>query len=207
MHLITTLIFLGVSQVAQAAVETPVSAAELNEKLTFYRQIDRLEADFRQVKDLHEMGMQMKSEGRLTLLAGESVVWEVLKPSRVKVELDPSGIQVTRGEGTGKTVEKITSADMPKGADGSSLRDLIQWLRMDAKILSAQYTVTRTTKDHFIFTPKTPGPFSRLEMDLPGRGYLRKLILRETSGDQMTLEFSAPRIKKSKPSKPGKAAA
>ncbi len=185
---------------ALAAAEFKVSEAELGEKLRFYTTFQSLEADFHQVKDLKEMGLQMKSEGRLTLKRPDTVVWEVTKPAHVKVELGAAGIRITTGEGVSATIQNYPADQMPKEGDGASLHDLVAWLKLDAHALANQYAITRTNADHFIFAPKKNGPFKTMEMDLSGAGHLEKLILHEASGDQMTLRFGKPRIISSKKS-------
>jgi outer membrane lipoprotein-sorting protein len=196
LHLIALLTLGAVFPASGWAAETPVTENELATKLRYYSSIRALEADFRQVKNLREMGMQMKSEGRLTLRRPDSVIWEVTKPARVKVELTSAGIRITSGEGTTATVQSFSAAQMPKDGDALGLHDLVAWLRLDAHALSEQYTITRTTTDHFIFAPKKIGPFKTMEMDLSGAGQLTKLVLNESSGDQMTLQFGKPHLLK-----------
>jgi outer membrane lipoprotein-sorting protein len=174
--------------------ESSVSEGELTEKLRFYATLGSLEADFHQVKDLRELGMQMKSEGRLTLRRPDSVIWEVTKPARVRVELGSAGVRITSGDGQAASVQTFSADQMPKDRDASSLHDLVAWLKLDAHVLAAQYTITKTTGDHFVFTPKKSGPFKTMEMDLSRAGHLEKLILNETSGDRMTLTFGRPRM-------------
>ncbi|MBS1961834.1 MAG: outer membrane lipoprotein carrier protein LolA [Bdellovibrionales bacterium] len=188
-----------------AADPTPVSETALAEKLRFYASIKTLETDFHQVKDLRDLGMQMKSEGRLTLRRPDAVIWEVRKPARVKVELDSKGIRITSGEGKSATVQTFSSsemsAQMQKDKATSSLHDLVAWLKLDAHALSEQYAITTTGTDargqsRFVFTPKKPGPFASMEMELAKAGHLAKLVLNEASGDRMTLEFARPKVVK-----------
>jgi outer membrane lipoprotein-sorting protein len=183
--------------VTLCAADTPVTEAQLGEKLRFYAGIATLESDFHQVKDLKELGMQMKSEGRLTLKRPDSVIWEIRKPAHVKVELDLKKIRITSGDGASATVQTFTADQMPKDKDASSLRDLVAWLKLDAHALADQYVITKTTEDHFNFAPKKTGPFRTMEMDLSKAGHLKTLTLNETSGDRMILSFERPRVLKS----------
>jgi hypothetical protein len=184
----------GASLSARSAVAVPVTEQELAAKLRFYAKIGTLETDFHQVKVLKELGMEMKSEGRLTLKRPDSVVWEVTKPAPVKVELGRAGVRITNGEGASARVENFPTAEMPKEGSASSLHDLVAWLRLDAHALSTQYAIAKTAPDHFIFTPKKPGPFRTMEMDLSQDGHLKKLVLNEATGDQMRLTFAKPRV-------------
>ena len=182
-----------------AASESPVTETQLAEKLRFYATIGTLEADFHQVKDLKELGMKMTSEGRLILKRTDSVIWEVTKPARVKVELGTTGIRITSGEGATATVQNFPIEQMPNDKNTSSLHDLVAWLKLDAHALSTEYTITKTTSDHFVFTPKKVGPFKSMEMDLSGAGHLERLVLNETSGDEMIMTFARPRVRKTLP--------
>lgn len=188
---------------AAAAETTSVTEAQLAEHLRLYSTIKTLEADFHQVKDLRELGMQMKSEGRLTLRRPDAVTWEVRKPARVKVELDPNGMRITSGEGKTATVQTFSTAQMGASMSGdkdaSSLRDLVAWLKLDAHALAEQYAIATTGGNRFFFTPKKPGPIASMEMELAKAGHLSKLVLNESSGDRMTLEFSRPKIVKGAP--------
>ncbi len=184
--------------VTALASETPVTETQLAEKLRYYARIANLEADFHQVKDLKELGMQMKSEGRLTLRRPDSVVWEITRPAPVRVDLGNGKIRIQSGEGASATVQNFSADQMPKDKDASSLRDLVAWLRLDAHALAEQYAITRTTADHFVFAPKKTGPFRTMEMDLSKSGHLEKLVLNEVSGDRMTLTFGPPRVVKAK---------
>ncbi len=183
--------------VTPCAGDTSVTETQLGEKLRFYAGIATLEADFHQVKDLKELGMQMKSEGRLTLRRPDTVIWEIRKPAHVKVELDLKGIRITSGDGRAATVQAFSADQMPKDQDASSLHDLVAWLKLDAHALAEQYTITKTTENHFDFAPKKAGPFRSMEMDLSKAGQLEKLTLNETSGDRMILSFERPRVIKS----------
>jgi len=181
---------------ASVARATPVSEAALAEKLKFYASIRTFEADFKQRKELREMGMEMKSEGRLTLRRPSTVIWEILKPARVKVELGTKEIKITSGEGANATVQSFSSDQLPDDKGASSMRDLVAWLKLDAKALSEQYVITKTPADRYLFEPRKPGPFLSMEMALSKKGHLETLVLNETSGDRMTLTFAKPRVRK-----------
>lgn len=191
-RLVFTLLTLGV---AHAADGTPVREAELADKLRFYASIASLEADFHQVKDLKDMGMRMKSEGRFRLEPPSgAVVWEVRKPAHVKVELDAKGIRITSGDGAQATIQTFRAEEMPKGGDAASLHDLVAWLKLDAHALAEQYEIARLPDDRFLFTPRKPGPFRTMEMALAKDGHLKTLVLDEASGDRMTIAFEKPRV-------------
>ena len=178
------------------AAESTVTEAMLAEKLRFYAALGSLEADFKQVKELREMGMDMKSEGRLTLKRPDVVVWEILKPARVKVELGTTGIKITSGEGANATGQSFSADQMPQDKGASGMRDLVAWLKLDAKALSEQYVITKTPAERYLFEPRKTGPFKSMEMALAKDGHLETLVLNEASGDRMTLTFAKPRVRK-----------
>ena len=66
---------------------TEISERELATKLKQYERMTALEAPFQQLKILKEMGITLKSEGRLTVVRPSHVVWEITKPSPVRVTL------------------------------------------------------------------------------------------------------------------------
>lgn len=174
--------------------EGTVSEAALTEKLRFYASIRSLEADFKQLKELREMDMEMRSEGRLTLKRPDTVIWEVLKPARVKVELGAKEIRITSGEGPAASREIYSVDQMPGDKGASSLRDLVAWLKLDAHALHEQYAITRSSNGNYVFVPRKAGPFRSMEMNLAKAGHLETLILNESSGDRMTLKFAKPRV-------------
>jgi outer membrane lipoprotein-sorting protein len=184
-----------VSVSGRAAV--PVSEAELAKKLKLYASISTLSVSFKQTKTLKDLGMQLKSEGRLKLERPDKVTWEITQPSPVLVTLDKTQIQIRSGKGADAQTQTLKMGEASSDQPTQSLTGLIAWLNLDSKKLSEQYQVSETGKQLFHFEPKQKDtvPFQSLDMGLSPDGQLKRLAIHEISGDQLEIEFGKPQIR------------
>ncbi|HEX4924914.1 MAG TPA: outer membrane lipoprotein carrier protein LolA [Bdellovibrionales bacterium] len=186
----------GAALGARGAEDVRLSAEALAEKLKQYETIDSLEATFKQSKRFKDLTIELKSDGRIKLERKKRiVVWEVLRPSPLKATLLQDELRLESGEGASRVEQTIKTANVGKKA-ASGLTMLVAWLELDAVRLSKDYDVARAADGRFLFTPKAKqeNPFERLEMWLDSKGFMSKLKVLETSGDQFQIEFSAPKI-------------
>lgn len=188
---------------ACTVLAAPLSETEISERLKYYRALSSLDVTFHQTKKIVDAGIEIKSEGRLRLenssSKAEIIVWEILKPSPVRVTLNSAGVEIVTGSGDSVNRLKFKENDLPKGESGSAagFRSLGAWLKLDAKELSAEYTIESLNARTVRFTPKTAtGPFVKLEMELPEGGPLEVLRLSERSGDELFIRFAKPRVKR-----------
>lgn len=183
-----------VSLSSQAAV--PLSEAELAKRLKFYASISTLSVGFKQIKTLKDLGMQLKSEGRLKLERPDKITWEITKPSPLVVNLDKNEIRIRSGVGADERVQTLKMSEASADQPTQSLTGLIAWLNLDSKALSEQYQVSATDKQSFHFEPKQKEsvPFQSLDMSLGVDGQLKHLTLHELSGDSLEIEFGKPQI-------------
>jgi outer membrane lipoprotein-sorting protein len=186
------------SVMGQAA--EPLSQAELAKKLKFYASISTLSVTFKQTKNLKDMGVQLKSEGRLSLHRPNKVVWEITQPSPLEVTLEHDQIQIRSGRGPAAQVQTLKMSEASLDQPTQSMAGLIAWLNLDARALSEQYKVFAKDSNSFRFEPKQKDlmPFDNLEMSLGKDGQLKRLTLHEVSQDTLDIEFGPPTFSRSR---------
>lgn len=175
----------------------PLDREALRQRLKFYSQVNELETTFSQTKFLSDMGVELKSEGRFQLRRPQQVVWEIVKPGRVRIEMTRDEIVVTSGEGASQSKRVLKVSAIPDEKDIKSLKNLVSWLELDAQALSEEYSVFAVGKQAFRFVPKNAklSAFKELEMTLANGGHLSRLVIHEPSGDRMDITFGTPRKK------------
>jgi outer membrane lipoprotein-sorting protein len=189
---------LGIGVAGQAA--EPVSEKILAERLKLYASVATLEVSFKQLKTLKDLGLQLKSEGRLKLQPPNRVVWEILQPSPVQVTLDQNEIRIRSGKGADAQVQTFKMSEAPSDPSTQNLTGLIAWLTLDSKALAEQYMIYAEGSNSFRFIPKQKGtappstPFKDLFMTLSGNGLLKHLTIDELSGDTVDIDFGTPKI-------------
>ncbi len=178
-----------------SAAQTPgVTQAQFSEQLRFYDKIEWIESEFKQIKTIAELGVDIASEGNLFVRRGRSfeVRWEVKKPAWLLVELNPSQVTIKSGNRENPRTEKWNLSKR------QGLGTLVSWLRLDSKELYQAYTIQKETNNIFLFTPKRKdeNPFKSLKMFLHKKGFLSSLEIQEKSGDVMKIEFREPKFKR-----------
>lgn len=172
----------------------PLSEIELDKILFRYKFLETISADFSQIKTVKDADIVLTSKGRFEIKLPHSVVWEILEPSPVRIQMDASEIQILKGSGPTqeKTVLKIAEGNSEELS--RNLAQMMSWLKLDAHLLYSQYTVTKTEKQVMEFLPKSQGPFEKLILKLDKKGHVREAHITEKSGDSMELHFGPPRI-------------
>jgi outer membrane lipoprotein-sorting protein len=183
-----------------AALSAVISPEELSKRLQFYRSISSLKVDFKQLKTLNDLHVKLESQGHLKLVQPDQVIWEILKPSRVQIQLNKNELQIASGEGAERSVQTLKIDDMPEGKDSRSIAGLMAWLQLDAHVLSERYLVSSVGTSKLEFVPKDvkQSVFSRIEMSLSSSGHLESLHILETSGDEIDIRFGVPIIETKK---------
>ena len=177
---------------AWAAAEKPVSAEQLEQALTKYQAIERLDVDFKQTKTLKDIQLDLKSEGHLTLELPGRVVWKVLKPQPMTVNLEQE--KITIESPTSK--QTFSQAENPSAKDRQTFATMLTWLKLDAHAIAEKYTVLETGKNRFRFLSKDPNEpvIKSLEMQMDGAGHVAHLLFEEVSGDSIKLQFAKPKV-------------
>jgi hypothetical protein len=155
-----------------------------------------LSVDFKQLKILKDLRVEIPSEGRLKLKGREQVIWEVTKPSLVRLTFDHKTIKIESGEGADYSVQTLKASDIPKGKESKNIAALEAWLQMDARALSKKYLVTSTGPSTLRFTSKEleKSSFRSVEMNLTSSGHLERLHIAEGSGDEIDIRFGTPTV-------------
>jgi hypothetical protein len=173
-----------------------VDEAELAKALDRYHSIARLKVDFKQKKFLKDMDMAIESEGELKLEPPGLVVYQIQKPSKMKVTLDPEQIKIENGSGPSATVQTIKTSTIPGESEKRNLKAMVTWLKMDPHALSEEYEISSDHASHFRFQPRqiAQSPFRSLEMELSKEGHVTHLTMNEQSGDRIEFFFETPKI-------------
>ena len=192
-------VLLGLSSPARAAgSSTPVTRDQLKAGLRAYDSISKLEASFEQTKTIKEIGVVIKSEGRLTLSRPGKVVWEVTRPSPVKVILDEKEIRMESGSGSDASTSVFPVGGAASDEVGGKMAEVLAWLRLDADRLYDDYAVTSVGPNRFRFTPKESAHslFGELNLTVGKDGDVAHLAIREKSGDLLEIAFRTRAIER-----------
>ena len=187
------------SSVTHAAVtKTPVDKVRLEKTLKFYRGISVLKVSFKEVKTLQNLSLKLYSEGNLTVKPPDRVIWEVTKPSPLKVSLEQKAVEIVSGTGTAKQTQSFSMQDGGGEKGAQALAHLAAWLKLDADALSEQYQIFALEKDTFEFQPKKQdsSPFKSITMKMGPSGHLQRLQLLEISNDTIRIDFAKPTIER-----------
>lgn len=174
----------------------PVSPEHLKQALKKYEGLETLETSFKQVKTVKGMDLKLDSEGTLKITFPNKVEWKVTKPEKVTVVLIGDRIQISSD---GKTQEFRASEGSAK--DQAAFQDLLRWLKLDADGILRAYNVMETSGGQkprvFNFIPKESAgvPLKNLFLTLSADGHMEKLFFNETSGDDIAIKFSKPKLK------------
>ncbi len=185
---------------AALAGPSPLSEAELAEKLRFYRGIRVLDVRFEQLKTLKDMDLVLKSEGELRIERPAHFIWKVIRPSPVSVSVDGEAMTIVSGAGPSARTQRLKLGDAPSDNTARSLASMAAWLNMDAKALHREYDAFAESALKYRFRPKklAGSPVAELEMELTREGHLKSLLIRELSGDTLDIRFDKPRIAQSR---------
>jgi outer membrane lipoprotein-sorting protein len=186
---------------AAPASSKPLAEKELREKLKLYQSIQKLEVAFKQTKTIKDLEVQLKSEGHLTLIRPNRVIWEIKSPAPVLVSLDEREIQIRSGRGPDSSTMTMKISDAPSDESSKSISGLVAWLNLDATKLHSQYQIYSSGGSAYRFVPKEKAgsPFEELEMTLGSGGHLKKLRIHEVSGDLLNIEFTQPKLTRAAP--------
>jgi hypothetical protein len=181
---------------AMAVDSQLLSERELSKRLQFYQSIATLTVDFKQLKILKDLHVEIPSEGKLKLKGHEQVIWEVSKPSLVRLTFDHKMIKVESGEGADYSLQTWKTSDLPKGKESKNIAALEAWLLLDARVLGTQYSVTSQGPGTLRFASKDHDKpaFRNVEMHLASSGHLEQLHITEASGDEIDIRFGAPTV-------------
>ena len=191
---LSVVIFFGVNAFANPE---RVSKSELSRQLQLYQHLSTLDVNFTQTKNLKSIDTVLKSSGHLSLnQAKKTVVWQILKPSHLKVALGEAKIEIETGDGASKQVQSLNLKDA-EGTSAQNLMALTGWLKLDAAWIEQNYSVVKISTRKYEFKPKSENksPFDRLELTLSPQGHVQSLFLSEISKDTLKIEFGKPEIK------------
>lgn len=171
-----------------------LTAAELAERLKFYRSVHEFSVEFQETKHLKDMGLDLKSEGRLEVAPPDRVIWQIRKPSPLTVRIDTKRVEIVSGVGKEESRQEVKLDDISGDRRGGGIGSILPWLTLDAERLTADYRVTQIDDQDFRFESRTRP--EKIELRLGKGGVLRRLRLFESSGDSIELSFDNPVVKR-----------
>jgi hypothetical protein len=183
------------------AAENDANFGALKQSLAVYQNLATLEVGFIQKKSLSSIGTTLESSGRLKITDHPKlIVWEILKPAPLRIELRDSKMKIITAPGSKNESVQLLDAN-EGGAKGSAAQaELSAWMSLDANSISDQYNITQKNKNEFEFHPKGKSAFSSINVKLTRLGNLQDLNLHEVSGDTLALTFGKPQLSYKKPS-------
>lgn len=161
-----------------------LNTSELALKLSAYSGSFR--AKFNQTKRLKKMNISLRSEGELTVMRPDRVLWRIVKPSPLSVVVGREGIKIASGSGANESVQEVKSG-------ASSLEHLIVWLRLDAESIVKNFHVSLDGHE-ILFRPRRADglPLEAIRARRSSLGHLDRITLLENSGDQIILDLEKP---------------
>jgi outer membrane lipoprotein-sorting protein len=190
----TAILSLLMASLSRFVMGAPVDSKELAQLLKFYAPIQALTVSFQQTKHLHEMGLELRSSGRLEIHRPDQIVWEILKPSHLWVSIDKEKFRLKEGDGAEQVFE-LNQLSQENAARGVGL--LKPWLLLDVKALSEQYAVEKVRPGFYVFTPKSDVKFFKaMDVTIGKAGHMEKMLLHEPSGDTLEIAFGTPKVVK-----------
>lgn len=180
-----------------APAQAPAPDARLDAIFEHYQSLKDFKADFKQVKQLTSEGLELKSNGTLTVSFGRALLWDVKAPGRLTVFLSPELLEIRAGEGARQTKNKYdlkSSAASEKIVE--SLKELTALLSMNREEVAKQYVVG-SEGEALTLTPKKPRQFARVRMTPFASAnakapWIDRIDIDEVSGDKLLLDFDAP---------------
>jgi outer membrane lipoprotein-sorting protein len=169
----------------------PLTEPELAQKLRQYQSISTLEATFKQTKTIRKMDVVINSEGHFKVTRPTSLDWQVVKPSPVVISMDDQQVKiVTDGE-----TQVFKLKELPSDNVAQSLKGLFALLDLNATELYRHYDVF-SERNGFKFIPKQGdgSPFKSLIMSFDKSAFVRKVEIKEISGDSIVIEFGIPKV-------------
>jgi hypothetical protein len=172
----------------------PVPVEDLRAALKKYQGLATMEVGFKQTKILKDMDFKVESEGHMSITMPDLVVWQMTKPSAMKVELNKDQIRM---DSAGQT-NKVDTNSIPP-AQRREFLNMLNWLKLDADAIAALYEVTRLAPNQYQFAARDQDTlFKTLEMKLDKGGHVESMRFKEKSGDEILLRFSQPKLKYAK---------
>lgn len=186
----------------------PLSEAQLQERLRFYRSVSALEVSFKQRKRMKGLALELHSEGTLKVTLPDLIVWEIKKPSPLRVTIGAREgrreITLTSGRGESEQTQVFKPEEAGNDKAVRSLDGLSAWLKLDVAAIARQYEVrpepAPAEPNSFLFTPKDAQavPFRNLVLTLGSGGSFKRLRIDELSGDVLEINFGKPKLTRDK---------
>ena len=188
-------VLIGLAQIARGDSGV-LTEAQLSQKLRQYQSIVSVEAPFKQIKTIKDMGLEIKSEGIFSLKRPRQVRWEILKPSPVLISMNDREIVLKTGTKKESHTQTFKFDEIPSTKIAGSMTGLMAWLDLNSKDLYRQYEVFADGDNRFKFIPrdKTASPFLNLVMKMNNKGLVEKVDINEVSGDSMSIVFGQAKI-------------
>lgn len=176
---------------------TPVGSQELSQLLVPYAQIQKISADFKQKKNLKDLKVELLSSGSMSFERPQNIRWTIQKPSPLEVTIDNEKISMTTQNGDKPVV--IPFSQIGKNQNTSGLSLMIPWLAGDAEQILKSFEVTKENDQTFLLVPRSSTSlFRQIQIKTAKSGWMEMLVLNETSGDSIEIQFKAVKIAKAR---------
>jgi outer membrane lipoprotein-sorting protein len=188
----------------RASTKDSLESAAIDRIIHFYQELKDFSSEFKQVKSLSKLGIELPSSGLLRVKTQKLFVWDVTEPSFLRIAFDGQKLHLWQGN-----PDKRSSAQSPQSWDlqkdlPQSVRDnfffLTALLTMNEKIFAKNFELSSEIpqKEAIVFIPKRSMLFSKITMTAHPDGYIQSILMQEKAGDTIQLNFSKPKPLNSK---------
>lgn len=171
-----------------------LSKADFARLLENYQKFSRMDVPFSQTKNITGLGLQLRSQGSLTVIRPDTVIWLLNKPDFLKVLINAQEISLQSGK---HEPERWPLAQIPEKM-AANLQEMILWLKFDAEALYQQFHISAHGDHNFSFKRRknvgAESGFTSLDMVFgPGKN-VRQMRMVEKSGDFIDIQFDEPKF-------------
>lgn len=166
-----------------------LSEAEFSSILHRYQSFSSLKTSFTQIKTITDLGIQLKSEGTLSINRPSTVIWQVLKPGPLTVTINDKQVSMEN--------ETFLLSSAPSKVS-QKLALMISWLKMDTAKLYENFSILRLRENVYRLTPRQKKSdamgIGAFEITLNSQGYVERVLITEVSGDLLEILFLKPKV-------------
>lgn len=172
-----------------------VTEKKLSNYLKKYEGMDKLVADFAQVKTIKDMGVRLASKGRLEMGTSGYINWEIKKPSPVQIHLSGKEVVIKSLDETGKMKKQVYDVKSAPREMTDSVKQLMKLLTFNAGYIFENFHIKMSKPGVISLRHKSDAlPFNKMKLYLRDGGLIGKINMEEKSGDVIDINFTNIKI-------------
>lgn len=171
------------------AATAPLAASDmtaLRAELSFLVKNKSFWSEFTQKKTIKNLGVALTSKGRFEIIDKKQIVWQILEPSYLRVELQPGELRLIKDK------ERKNAQVLKQDQANESQNAWLDLLVFDEEKVATKFTVKKVSKKEFELSPKSKdAPFKKITC-FTREGFFEKIILKENEEDQIEIHLAPP---------------